>query len=173
MFYQLGALHGIASVYGAKVRHISFHGALGNMAAEDDDLALLLLSAAKDFDPELIVSSSPRGAAARVATKLGMPLARKFLADRAYDDQGLLVSRANPGAVIKDGREVLHRVIQVLSERTVISIAGNTIPMAVNQILLHSDTPGAVSLGRLIGQAIEESGCTLTPISKILAGSSA
>lgn len=166
--YQLGALHAIAQAAGHRMTHISFHGALGNMVAEDDELALLLLGASRSFDPTLIVSSIPNGAAARAAERLNLPLATKFLADRAYDDQGLLVRRGTEGAVITDPDLILKRVIQVLNEHSVTAISGKTLPMRVDQILLHSDTPGAVALGHTILEAIRQSGRQLTPISKII-----
>ncbi len=168
--YQLGALQGIALGAGHRMTHISFHGALGNMVAEDDELAMILLSASRSFDPMLIVSSIPNGAAARAAQRLGLPLATKFLADRAYDDRGLLVSRENPGAVIKDPATILKRVTQVLNEHTLTTISGKSLPMRIDQILLHSDTPGAVDLGQIILEAISQSGRKLTPISKIIHG---
>lgn len=168
--YQLGALHAIALAAGHKMTHVSFHGALGNMVAEDEDLAMIVLQASHSFDPTLIVSSIPNGAAARAARRLGMPLATKFLADRAYDDDGLLVSRGTPGAVIKDPAAIVERVTRALNEHTVTSITGKPLDMRVDQILLHSDTPGAVELGKVILEAIRRSGRPLMPISKIMQG---
>ncbi len=37
--YQLGALSGITRSLGGRMTHMSFHGALGNMAAADVSLA--------------------------------------------------------------------------------------------------------------------------------------
>ncbi|OZI37875.1 hypothetical protein CAL29_05775 [Bordetella genomosp. 10] len=168
--YQLGALHAIAVGAGHRMTHVSFHGALGNMVAEDDELAMVLLGASRSFDPSLIVSSIPNGAAARAAERLNLPLATKFLADRAYDDQGLLVGRGTPGAVIKDPAAILERVKQALNDNSITTITGKRLPMRVDQILLHSDTPGSIELGKTILDAISQSGRPLMPISKIIHG---
>ncbi len=169
VLYQLGALAGIAKAAGQKMTHMSFHGALGNMAAADMRLAEPLVRAVADFDPGLIVSVSTGTAIERVADLLGVRVATTFLADRAYDDAGQLVSRKLPGAVIHEPREVLARVLHVLQDRTVNSLAGKQLPMRVQSILLHGDTAGAVALARAVRQAIEAGGGQVVPISRLCA----
>src|SRR5215208_1472486 len=89
--YQLGALAGIARAAGHRVTHMSFHGALGNLAAADAALAGPLVRAVAAFDPELIISSSSSRAIEGAAAQCRLRVATTFLADRAYDDEGLLV----------------------------------------------------------------------------------
>lgn len=167
--YQLGALAGIAKAAGHWMTHMSFHGALGNMAAADPQLAEPLVRAVADFDPGLIISVSTGTAIERAADRLGLRVATTFLADRAYDDAGALVSRKLPGAVIDDEQEVMKRVMQVLQDRSVASITGKTLPMRVQSILLHGDTPGAVDLARAVRRAIEQGGGQVLPISRLCA----
>lgn len=167
VLYQLGALAGIAKAAGQKLTHMSFHGALGNMAAADILLAEPLVRAVANFDKELIISVSTGTAIERVADKLGMRVATSFLADRAYDASGNLVSRKLPGAVIHDPDAVMRRVLQVLQSRTVTSIEGQTLPMKVQSILLHGDTQGAVSLAQAVRQAIETGGGKVVPLSRL------
>jgi UPF0271 protein len=164
--YQLGALSGIAKAAGQRLAHMSFHGALGNMAAADSGLAETLLRAVADFDPGLTVSVSTDTAIEPAARALGLRVATSFLADRAYDDAGSLVSRKLPGAVVHDEEQVLQRVLQVLEDRTVTSINGKTLPMRVQSILLHGDTPGAVALARTVRRAIEDGGGRVVPMSR-------
>ncbi len=167
VLYQLGALAGIAKAAGQKLTHMSFHGALGNMAAADISLAEPLVRAVADFDNQLIISVSTGTAIERVADRLGLRVATTFLADRAYDVSGNLVSRKLPGAVIHDPDAVLGRVLQVLQDRTVTSIEGQTLPMRVQSILLHGDTPGSVSLAQAVRRAIETGGGKVVPISRL------
>ena len=169
VLYQLGALAGIAKAAGQKMTHMSFHGALGNMAAADMRLAEPLVRAVADFDPGLIISVSTGTAIERVADLLGVRVATTFLADRAYDDAGQLVSRKLPGAVIHEPREVLARVMQVLQDRTMNSLTGKQLPMRVQPILLHGDTAGAVDLARAVRLAIETGGGRVVPISRLCA----
>ena len=163
--YQLGALAGIARAAGHHMTHMSFHGALGNMAAADASLAGPLVRAVADFDPALIVSSSSSRAIEDAAARCGLRVATTFLADRAYDDAGLLVPRKLPDAVIKDEAAVLARVRCLLHDGTVVSYGGKPLAMNVRSILLHGDTPGAVALARTIRREIEAAGRRIVPIS--------
>jgi 5-oxoprolinase (ATP-hydrolysing) subunit A len=166
VIYQLGALAGIARAAGSRMTHMSLHGALGNMAAADAALAGPLLEAVAAFDRRLIVSSSSSQAIERAAARLGLTVASTFLADRAYDDAGLLVPRKLPDSVIQDEQRVLERVRQLLRDGTVTTYSGGTLPMRARSILLHGDTPGAVRLARTIRAEIEAGGGRIVPISR-------
>jgi len=167
--YQLGALAGIARAAGYRLTHMSFHGALGNMAAADAALAAPLVRAVADFDPALIISSSSSRAIEGAAAQCGLRVATTFLADRAYDDEGLLVPRQLPDSVIKDEASVLARVRRLLDDGTVVTYSGKTLAMPVRSILLHGDTPGALTLARTIRREIEAGGGRIVPISQQLA----
>lgn len=148
--------------------HMSFHGALGNMAAADATLAGPLLRAVADFDPALIVSSSSSRAIEGAAALCGLRVATAFLADRAYDDEGLLVPRKLPESVITDEAVVLDRVRRLLSDGYVMTYSGKSLAMRPRSILLHGDTPGAVALARTIRNEIEAGGGRVVPISRQL-----
>jgi UPF0271 protein len=167
--YQLGALAGIAQAAGHRMTHMSFHGALGNMAAADASLARPLLRAVADFDRTLIVSSSTSRAIEDAAAQCGLRVATTFLADRAYDDEGLLVPRKLLDSVIKDEAAVLARVRRLLLDGTVVTYSGKALAMKARSILLHGDTPGAVQLARTIRSEIEAAGGRIVPISQQLA----
>lgn len=165
VLYQLGALAGIARTAGHRMTHMSFHGALGNMAAADAALASPLVRAVADFDPALIVSSSASQAIESAAERCGLRVRTTFLADRACDDEGLLIPRKLPDAVIHDRDVVLARVRQLLEDGTVTSYSGRRIPMRAHSILLHGDTPGAVALARAVRTVVEGAG-RVVPISR-------
>jgi len=164
--YQLGAMAGIAQAAGHRMTHMSFHGALGNMAAADAELAGPLLQAIARFDPELIVSSSSSRAIESAAARCGLRVATAFLADRAYDDDGLLVPRKLPDSVIKDEVAVLARVRRLLHDGTILSYSGKALAMPARSILVHGDTPGAVALAQTIRREIEAGGGRIVPISR-------
>ncbi|WP_460451197.1 LamB/YcsF family protein [Alsobacter sp. SYSU BS001988] len=168
--YQLGALAGIARANGARMTHMSFHGALGNMAAADEALARPLVEAVARFDPALIVVSSTSRAIEGAAASCGLRVAITFLADRAYDAQGLLVPRRMPGSVIHDRDAVLARVRRLLRDGVVETYDGLVIPSPAQSILLHGDTAGAVALAREIRAEIEAGGGTIRPVSAVMAG---
>lgn len=167
VIYQLGALEGIARSVGARMTHMSFHGALGNMAAADRDLALPLLEAVAAFDPTLTVLTSSSLAIEGAAATLGLNTAISFLADRAYGDDGLLVPRRLPGAVIHDRAQVLDRILRLLREGCVITASGTRLPTQARSILVHGDTAGAVDLARAIRAAILAEGGQVVPLSRV------
>jgi UPF0271 protein len=167
ILYQLGALAGMAAAAGTKVTHMSFHGALGNMAAADYALAEPMVQAVASFDSDIIISVSTNTQIERAARKAGLKVATTFLADRAYTDEGDLVSRKLPGAVIKDQTQVLERVKRLLDDGVITSINGKKLPIKVQSILLHGDTPGAVDNALAIRQEIERGNGSIVPISRM------
>lgn len=165
--YQLGALDGIARTVGAKLAHASFHGALGNLVAVDEPMAAAMIRAVKAYDPTLYISGGPNALTLKLAKAAGLRTISRFLADRAYDAQGLLVSRKRPDAVIKDEAAVQKRVKRMLIEGTVTAITGEVLKMRAKSILVHSDTAGAVALARTIRGAVEEAGGKVVPFDQI------
>jgi len=165
--YQLGALAGIARTAGHHMTHMSFHGALGNMAAADAAVADPLVEAVARFDPRLIVVSSASRAIEAAATRWGLRVATTFLADRACDAAGLLVPRRLPNSVIHDEAMVLERVRLLLREGIVRTYDGQHLPMRPHSILVHGDTPGAVALARAIRQEVQGAGGQIVPISRL------
>ncbi|MBT2336345.1 5-oxoprolinase subunit PxpA [Variovorax paradoxus] len=165
VLYQLSALEGMARTAGHRMTHMSFHGALGNMAAADAALAEPLVRAVADFDPTLTISTSASRAIEEAAARCGLRVRTTFLADRACGDDGLLVPRKLPDSVIHDQGAVLARVRQLLEDGTVTSYTGKKIPMRAHSILLHGDTPGAVALARAVRSVVEQAG-RVVPISR-------
>lgn len=155
IIYQLGALAGVARSVGAGLDHVNPHGALGNLASSNADIARLVVDAVSAFDPELAYFVLPGSALDREALARGFRTVRLFLADRAYDAGGQLVPRATPGSVIKDLARVRQRIQRLLSEGVVEAIDGTALPMKADSILVHSDTPTAVEIAEAARQAIE------------------
>ncbi len=164
--YQLGALAGVARAAGHRMSHMSFHGALGNMAAADAALAGPLLRAVAAFDSQLTISSSTSRAIEAAAAECGLRVATTFLADRAIDDEGLLVPRKLPGAVIHDEATVLQRVRRLLTQGDVLCHSGAVLAMQPRSILVHGDTPGAVALARLVRAEVLRAGGRIVSLSK-------
>jgi UPF0271 protein len=166
VIYQLGALDGIARAAGHRMTHMSFHGALGNMAAGDAALAGPLVRAVAAFDPRLTIVSSSSRAIEDTAAQAGLRVITTFLADRAYDDEGLLVPRKLPEAIIHDPGLVQERVRRMLGDGTVITYSGKALAMRPRSILLHGDTAGSLQLARAIRREIERGGGRIVPVSK-------
>ena len=147
--YQIGALMGLAALEGARVTHVKTHGALGNLVAEDDGVAGAVARAVKSVDPALILVVMPGMATERAADAEGLRMAREIYADRAYQDNGNLVPRSEPGAVIHDADVAAASVLAMLQEGAVITRSGKRIRGRIDTICVHGDNPEGV-------QAIQE-----------------
>ena len=110
--------------------HMSFHGALGNMAAADAALAEPLVRAVADFDPALIVSSSASRAIEDAAARCGLRV-RDDLPGRPRLRRRRPAGAAQAAGLGDQGRgdAVLARVRQLLEDGTVITYSGKTLPM--------------------------------------------
>jgi 5-oxoprolinase (ATP-hydrolysing) subunit A len=166
VIYQLGALYGICRALGASMTHMSFHGALGNMVAADHALAAALVAAVAAFDRKLVILSTTSSAIETAAADCGLVVANTFLADRAYDDDGQLVSRKLEGSVIHEQERVLERVRRILIAGEVVSHSGKTLSMRPASILVHGDTAGAVGLAKAIRREIEACGGRVVAVSR-------
>lgn len=164
---QLGSLAAIAEHSGHTLTHANFHGALGNLSFVDEDVAKVLITAVKAFNPSLIFVGLPHTKAFRQAETQGLRVVRSFLADRGYMPGGVLAPRGIEGAVVKDLEAVRNRLRIVLEEGVVEAIDGSTVLMPVDSVLIHSDTPGALELARLIRETVITSGCAVRPFTTV------
>ena len=161
VIYQIGALDSFCRSAGVKLQHVKVHGALYNNAEKDLVIATAIATAIKAVDPSLYMlclANSQMGVAARQA---GLPYVEEAFADRAYTDEGSLVSRKIAGSVIHDLDQVVKRVVQMVKDKTVLSIQGNVVPIHAQTICVHGDTPGAVSMVKAIRAALEREQVTL------------
>lgn len=167
VLYQLGALDAFARRAGHRITHMNPHGALGNLASSDPQVAESVARATLDFDPEIAFLVLPGSALEQAATARGGRVTRLFLADRGYLPNGQLAPRGTQGALIKDEAEVTARVLRVLTEQRLTCTTGEEIAMPVQSILVHSDTPGALALATQLVRAITGAGGTITPLSRL------
>ena len=99
---QYEILQTIAQKHDENITHIKPHGALNNMACEDLELAQILASTIYNIDKDIIYLV-PTGSKMEIAAKkLNMKIACEIFADRNYEDDGNLVSRSKPNALITD-----------------------------------------------------------------------
>ncbi len=103
--YQIGALQAIATMAGHKVTHVKAHGALSNVACEDDMTARAIASAIRAVDRDLIFVVLANSRLVKAGEAANLPMVHEVFADRAYEDDGSLVSRRKPGAVLHDATE--------------------------------------------------------------------
>jgi UPF0271 protein len=133
------------------------------MSNDDDELALAVGRAIKGVDRDLVYVVMPGLATERAAERLGLRAAREVFADRTYDDGGTLTSRKKPGAVIHDADAAAERVLRMVEDGAITTVTGSRIPVALDTICVHGDTPAAVDMARKVRIRLESAGATLAP----------
>lgn len=161
--YQLGALMGLASAVGGRVRYVKPHGALYNTIARDPRQAADVVAAIRAIDPTLVVLGLAGGVILDVASEAGLAVASEAFADRAYLPDGQLVSRAQDGAVLHDPVVVAERMARLAGEGVIRAIDGTDVRVDAQSICVHGDSPGAVAMAAEIKRMLQHDGITIAP----------
>jgi len=154
--YQAGAVEGFAHAAGSKLHHIKCHGALYNMAANDEGLSDAMVRAAKDLGAMLYVLSKSKNF--DIAKKAGVPVCGEVFADRGYTDEGTLAPRDKPGGMIEDADKAVKQALAMIEEGYVTSLSGKKVPVAADTLCIHGDQPGAVSFAKALRASFRERG---------------
>jgi UPF0271 protein len=174
--YQIGALQAIATAAGHKVTHVKAHGAISNVACEDDMTARAtapsctirttrsaIANAIKAVDPSLVFVVLANSKLVRAGEAANLRMAHEVFADRAYEDDGNLVSRKKPGAVLHDPKAIAERVVRMVQDGAVVSVTGKVIKMQTDTVCIHGDTRGAVEIAQGLREALKQAGITVAP----------
>ena len=162
--YQIGALQAMCCYGDLKVTHLKAHGALNNMAAEDEDYAMAIGRAIKTVDRNIIYVALAGSKMETAARTLGLPLAREGFADRQYEDDGNLASRSIPGTVLKDGAKAAEQALRMVREGEIVSRHGKTIKLQVETVCVHGDEPTAVNVASEVRRRLEAEGVRIVPL---------
>ena len=153
--YQLGVFQAIACAVDVQPSHVKPHGALYNMAVRDDKLADAIARAVESVDPKLILFAPDNTELTRAGEAHGLQVAREIFADRNYLNDGWLVPRTRPDALLHDPKEAAERVLRMLREGKVLSVEGRDVDVRGETICVHGDTPGAVEFARELRSRLE------------------
>jgi 5-oxoprolinase (ATP-hydrolysing) subunit A len=164
--YQIGALWAFCQAEGVRLQHVKPHGALYNMAATDIRIAAAIAEAIRSVDPGLFMLCLGKSQMVEAAKKVGARYVEEAFADRAYTNEGTLVPRNKPGAVIHDIGLVAERVLSMVKHQKVMSIEGVEIPIVAQTVCVHGDTPGAVAMVKLIRKRLEENSIVVAPFGR-------
>lgn len=156
--YQLGALNGFCLIHDVKMNHVKPHGALYQMGAKDKSIASAIAQAVYDFDKTLVFVGLANTLLISEAKKLGLKTASEVFADRRYEDDGQLVSRKEPDAVISDSDEALNQVVKMVTENKVISKNNKEITLQADTICVHGDGAHALEFVNKIREKLTKEG---------------
>ena len=160
---QVGALVALARLAGTEVRYVKPHGALGNLAAADRGVAAGIVAAIQGLDPQLAVLAISGTMLEQVAREQGVAAYSEVFADRAYQPNGQLVPRSQPGAVLHDAQEAANRLVGYLRSGRMPVAGGEPIALRADSICVHGDSAHAVEMARHIRARLQAEGVVLTP----------
>ena len=164
VLYQVGALAAFCRAEGVKLAHVKPHGQLYNRAAVDAPFAQAIAQAVADFNPDITLVALAGGELARAGKAAGLRVAQEFFADRNYTDEGLLVSRKLPDAVIDDEDFAVARVVRAVKEGAIESASGKLITVKPDTICIHGDNAHALEFAGKIRAALTEAGIEVKPV---------
>ena len=154
--YQVGALMAFARVEGTTVNHVKPHGALYNAAAKDNALSAIIAKAVHDVDNSLVLVGLSGSCMIQEANKAGLRTCSEVFADRAYQDDGLLMPRSAANAVIDDDARAAKHVLQIVQRGTVTTDSGKEIAVRADTVCIHGDGPHAIAFARAITNILKQ-----------------
>ena len=161
---QYDILQNIASNYGEFVSHIKPHGALNNMACEDSELAKTLAKTIKEISQDIIYLVPTGSKMEEAAKKFKMKIACEIFADRTYEDDGNLVSRKKPHALITDPEEAKKHVLSMVKNQSLNCHSGKQIPCEIDSVCIHGDNESSLATAKSIRNNLIENGLKLKPL---------
>jgi UPF0271 protein len=164
---QYVVLQNLALEQNEKVTHIKPHGALNNMACEDSELAMTLANTIYGIDKDIIYLV-PTGSKMQIAAKkLDMKIACEIFADRNYEDNGTLVSRLKPNALILDPNIAKEHVLNMVKTQSLNCLSGKKIPCEIDSICIHGDNKSSLDTAKVIKQKLADNGLKLKALNKM------
>lgn len=162
--YQIGAVREFGRRHGISLQHVKLHGALYMEAAKNADLSGRYVNLLKKIAPEAMLYCMGGSETERAAQSAGYKVIREFYADRHYGDSGSIVFTRNVGQLSPEA--VAEKCIRACEDGTVETVEGNIISIEFESICFHSDTSGALEIGKAIREALDKNGIQVLPPSQ-------
>ncbi|MDB9936769.1 LamB/YcsF family protein [Candidatus Pelagibacter sp.] len=164
---QYEILQKIADNYGTIVTHIKPHGALNNMACEDIELATTLAQTINEISKDLIYLVPTGSKMEEAAKNINMKIACEIFADRNYEDNGNLVSRKKPNALITDPNQAKKHVLTMVKNQALNCHSGKQIPCEIDSVCIHGDNESSLATAKSIKDNLLDNGLKLKPLNQM------
>jgi UPF0271 protein len=164
---QYEVLQTIAIRNSESITHIKPHGALNNMACEDQELSNILANTINEIDKDIIYLV-PTGSKMEIAAKkLNMKIACEIFADRNYEDDGNLIPRKKINALITDPQIAKKHVFEMIKNQSLNCLSGKQIACEIDSVCIHGDNVSSLNIAKLIKNNLIENGIELKPLDKL------
>jgi UPF0271 protein len=162
VLYQVGAVAAFTRAAGIELRHVKAHGALYNLAARDASVAAAIARGVASFSRSLLLVGLAGSAMVAAGRAAGLAVAEEAFADRTYEPDGSLRTRALDGSVIDDPAVAAAQAVE-LTRGTVTAADGTRLDVTPDTICVHGDLPGAASRALAVRGALEAAGVEIRP----------
>jgi UPF0271 protein len=155
---QVTALADIAAELGARLSHVKPHGALYNDALRNRDLADIIARVIAEAPGEPAFMGMAGTELERSANQHGLDFIAEAFVDRAYEPDGTLVSRKEPGAVHEDLAVATTQAVRLAAHGETTARNGEIVKVRADTLCIHGDTPGAAEKARAVRDVLESHG---------------
>jgi len=159
VLYQIGALAALCRAEGARLGYVKPHGALYNDMMRDPDKLSAVMRALRAFDadlPLMVMATRDPSAARSLAAEHDLTLWLEAFADRAYDAEGRLVSRREPGAVHHDPEVIIDQARRIATGSPLTASDGSELVLEADTLCVHGDNPESIAAVKAIRQALTD-----------------
>ena len=162
--YQVGALQALASGRDVRVEFVKPHGALNNVAHEEQDVADAIARGIRAAGRDLLFVANCLSEMTRAAERNGLQVVHEAYADRRYAPDGRLLPRSAPEAVIRDPADAALQVLAMLEGQCLIAADGTRLSTPIDTFCLHADEASALEVVKGVRGALEDAGNTIVAI---------
>ena len=163
---QVTNLADIAASLGAELRHVKPHGALYNDAVRDAALATIIARVTAEAPNRPALVGQPDTELERAARAHGIEFIAEGFIDRAYEPDGRLVSRSEPGAVHADLNTITTQAVTLAKDNAVTARNGDVISVGADTLCIHGDTDGAAEAARAVRDVLEQRGIEIHAVER-------
>ncbi|GJD42211.1 5-oxoprolinase subunit A [Methylobacterium cerastii] len=159
--YQVGAAQALATYAGHRVTYVKAHGALANLAAAERAVADAIARAVRAVDRDLALLAIALTAQVPAGEAAGLEIHQEIFADRGYTEDGQLIARGQPGAMIESAEEAASRVLAMVKSGAIVTAQGTRLPTPIRSVCVHGDSADAVATARAVREKLEGAGIRL------------
>ena len=161
---QLLALAQIAQSCKARIGHVKAHGALYNQAARDRSIARAIAEGVARWRRDVVLVGLAGSAMLEEFRATGFTVAAEGFADRRYESDGSLRPRKFRDALLHEPAEAATQALRLARDASVVAANGEVIPLKVETICIHSDTPGAAKIAAAVRHALLDAEIAVEPL---------
>ena len=151
---QIEKLVDISSEHEMELTHVKPHGALYNLAVNNEEISQTIAEAIIDVDSSYKAVGLAGSKMLTVFDALGLDTISEGYVDRVYEADGTLRSRKFEDALITDPQRAAEQMKEMLNGN-IIAVDGSSIPINITSVCIHSDTPNAVDIAQAVKAQIQ------------------